>query len=46
MSFFWIAALSGGALLVIATIYLVVMNWGEEMYPRLVRPLELARLPS
>ncbi len=36
MTFFWIIALVGVALLIIATTYLVVVNWSEEMYPRLV----------
>jgi hypothetical protein len=36
MSIFWITAISSGILLLIAAIYLVAVNWSDEMYPRLI----------
>lgn len=36
MAFFWVVAVIGVGLLLIAAMYLVVVNWSEEMYPRLV----------
>jgi len=36
MSIFWITAITSGVLLLIAAIYLVAINWSDEMYPRLI----------
>jgi hypothetical protein len=39
MLFFWIAASIGVASLLVATVYLVAVNWSDDMYPRVVSAL-------
>lgn len=39
MLVFWSFAVAGILSLLVATIYLIVMNWNEDMYPRLISAL-------
>src|SRR4051812_40622339 len=39
MTLFWSLALLGIGCLLAATAFLIVMNWSDEMYPRLVSAL-------
>src|SRR5437773_3151730 len=44
MTFFWITALTGGVFLLAASIYLVSLNWSEEMWPRLISALGIGAI--
>jgi len=45
MSIFWAFALAGVALLLIAAVYLVWMNWsGDEMWPRIISALGIGAI--